>query len=73
MNAMIPGAEIDEELRKLGEHLDEQPTAIAGTNGSRQSLTEKRGVVTVHPFLKLDINGLCTFIPDNRRKSLFDG
>lgn len=73
MNAMFPGAAIGEELRKIGEHLDEQPAATVGANGSRQSLTEKRGVFELRLAQYLGLFNLACRINKDWRSSVFRG
>jgi hypothetical protein len=74
MNAMVPGAAIDEELRHLGEHLDEQLSAAAvEANGSRQSFDEKRGIFELRLGQYLGLFNLACRINKDWRTSVFRG
>src|SRR5579864_3110410 len=76
MNAMIPGAMIDQELRRLGDDLeDEEKTGLPATNdkGHTQSLAEKRGVFELRLAQYLGLFNLACRINKDWRLEVFRG
>lgn len=74
MNATLPGAAIDEELRHIGEQLDKHLSAVTvEVNGSQSSFDEKRGIFELRLGQYLGLFNLACRINKDWRTSVFRG
>src|ERR1700679_768617 len=76
MNAVLPGAVIDQELRRLSSDLEGEErndTTVAANNGRKQSLAEKRGVFELWLAQYLGLFNLACRINKDWRLEVFRG